>query len=108
MVAMNVVLAAINVWFIAKLQRERHDEAAFEVLRVGADDDYLRHVFTTHGDDIRRFQPDFTAPDPADHAFIVIRGDETVGVVVVASDGDVARVRLDYVMPKYRDFTYLP
>jgi hypothetical protein len=105
MVAMNVVLAAINLWFIAQLMRQRHDEAAFDVLRVGTDDDYLRHVLTTHGDDIRRFQPDFTGPDADDHAFIVIKGDETVGVVLVHADGDVARLVLDYVTPKYRDFT---
>jgi hypothetical protein len=105
MAAMNVVLAAINLWFITQLMRQRHDEAAFDVLRVGADDDYLRHVLTTHGDDIRRFQPDFRGSDADDHAFIVIKGDETVGVVLVHADGDVARLVLDYVTPKYRDFT---
>lgn len=106
MVAMNVVLAAINIWFIVQLQRQRHDEAVFDVLRVGTGDDYLRHVLTTHGEDIHRFQPDFElSPDPHDLAFIVVRGDETVGVVLVHGDGDVARVVLDYVTPKYRDFT---
>jgi hypothetical protein len=105
MAAMNVVLAAINVWFILKLLRQRHDQAAFDVLRVGTGDDYLRHVLTTHGDDVRRFQPDFAGLDPEDHAFIVIKGDETVGVVLVHGDGDVARVVLDYVTPRYRDFT---
>ena len=105
MAAQNVVLAAINVYFLANLLRERHDEAAFEVLQVGAGDDYLRHVLDVHRDDIVRHQPDFTAPQPGDRVFIVIKGDETVGVVVIASQGDVAQVRLDYVTPRYRDFT---
>lgn len=105
MFAMNIVLACINLWFIAQLLRQRHDEAAFEVLRVGTGDDYLRHVLATHGDDIRRYQPDFTEPQPDEGAFIVIKGDETVGVVVLARDGATARIRLDYVTPKYRDFT---
>jgi hypothetical protein len=105
MVAMNIVLASINLCFITRLLRDRHDEAAFEVLRVGTDDDYLRHVLGTHRDDILRFQPDFTEPHPDEGAFIVIKGDETVGVVVLARDGDIARIRLDYVTPKYRDFT---
>ena len=52
MVGMNIVLAAINVWFIVKLLGERHDEAAFEVLGVGLHDDYLRHVLRIHEDDI--------------------------------------------------------
>lgn len=107
MVAMNAVLAAINLWFIARLVRERHDHAVFEVLEVGVHDEYLRHVLRVHGGDILRFQPDFVwDPDPdRDHAFIVMRGDETVGVVILTTDGDVARIRLDYVTPRFRDFT---
>ena len=107
MVAMNVVLAAINLWFIVRMLGERHDEAVFEVLEVGPRDDYLRHVLRTHRDDILRFQPDFVwEPGTAtDHAFIVIRGDETVGVVALRAEGDVARIRLDYVTRRYRDLT---
>ncbi|CAA9405345.1 MAG: hypothetical protein AVDCRST_MAG06-2480, partial [uncultured Nocardioides sp.] len=59
MVGMNTVLCVINVWFIAKLLRERHDEAAFEVLQVRPDDEYLRHTLRVHGADILAFQPDF-------------------------------------------------
>jgi hypothetical protein len=107
MVGMNIVLAVINVWFIVRLLDERHDEAVFEVLEVGADDAYLRHLLRIHGADILRFQPDF-AWDPADHdghAYIVLRGDEAVGVVLFRADGEVARVQLDYVTPRYRDFS---
>lgn len=108
MVGMNAVLTVINLWFIVKLVRERHDEAVFEVLGVGTTDDYLAHVLRVHGADIARYQPGFTADRArvdADLAFIVVRGDETVGVVLVRRDGDVARVTLDYVTPRYRDFT---
>lgn len=105
MVAMNAILAAINVWFIVKLLGEAHDTDAFDVLEVGTDDAYLAHVLRTHAGDIARFQPDWDGVRPDDHAFIVQHGDETVGVVVVSADGDVARIRLDYVTPKYRDFT---
>lgn len=107
MFAMNIVLAAINLVFIAKLLRERHDPAAFDVLQVGVRDDYLRHLLEVHATDIARHQPDFAwSPDPEqDLAFVVVLGDETVGVVLVHRDGDVARVRLDYVTRRFRDFT---
>ena len=49
MVAMNLVLCAINLWFIMRLVRERHDAAAYEVLEVQPDDEYLRHVLRVHG-----------------------------------------------------------
>jgi hypothetical protein len=107
MVGMNAVLAGINIWFLVRLLRDRHDENAFEVLEVGRDDAYLHHLLDVHAADIRRFQPSSTwAPvTDRDHAFLVLRGDETVGVVLIDADGDVARVRLDYVTRRYRDFT---
>ena len=107
MVGMNAVLAAINVWFIVKLLRERHDDAVFTVVEVGPADEYLRHVLRVHGTDILRFQPDLVW-DPSSergHAFVVLKDDETVGVVLVEADGTVARVQLDYVTPRYRDFS---
>ncbi|WP_246210114.1 hypothetical protein [Nocardioides piscis] len=76
MVGMNIVLSAINVWFIAQALRERHDDAVFEVLRVRSDDEYLRHVLRVHGADILRFNPDFVHDpwDEAQAAFLVQRG----------------------------------
>jgi hypothetical protein len=108
MVAMNVALTAINAWHIRALVRSRHDQAAYEVLEVGPQDEYLRHVLRVHEADIRRYQPDFLW-DPAasgNAAFLVQRADETVGVVLVHDAGDgVARVVLDYVTPRFRDFS---
>ncbi|MDR7253776.1 hypothetical protein J2X46_002766 [Nocardioides sp. BE266] len=106
MVGMNTVLVAINAWFIVKMLRERHDEKAFEVLQVSATDEYLRHVLRVHGEDILRFNPDFVH-DPGDthDAFLVQKGDETVGVVLLREDGETANVLLDYVTPRYRDFS---
>lgn len=108
MVALNVTLAVINVWFIVSLTRHRHDDASYDVLEVGADDAYLRHVLHVHDKDIRTFFPeaalDATADDRA--AFLVQRGDETVGVVILRDlGGGVAQVELDYVTPRFRDFT---
>ena len=108
MVAMNVALAGINLWFIRKLLAERHSDVAFEVLEVGPFDEYLRHTLSVHARDIERFQPGFvwnpTAPGRS--AYLVQRGDETVGVVLVRDAGDgVAQVELDYVTPRFRDFS---
>ena len=109
MVAMNVVLSAINIWFLVKLLRDRHDEAAFEVLEVRPDDAYLGYVLRRNATDIGRFQPDFDpatlVPDDNRTAYLVQKGDETVGVVLLHADGDTAHVLLDYVTPRYRDFS---
>jgi hypothetical protein len=108
MVAMNVVLSAINIWFIRKLLTDRHDDRVYEVLEVGPTDEYLRHVLRVHSDDILKHQPDLVW-DGAAHgrsAYLVQRGDETVGVVLVRDEGDgTAQIELDYVTPRFRDFT---
>ena len=107
MVAMNAVLALINTVKIAQLLRQQHDEAIFEVIEVRPQSKYLQHILGNHRDDIARFQPglDWQPDRPDSHAFVVVKRDETVGVVLLRADGDVAHVQLDYVTPRYRDFS---
>ena len=108
MVAMNLALCVINLWHVHKLVGTRHDAESYEVLEVGPSDDYLRHVLRVHEADILTFQPDLVwdGAAPGSLAFLVQRGDETVGLVLVRDEGDgVARVQLDYVTPRYRDFS---
>ena len=68
MVAMNAALAAINVWFIIKLRRERHSTSAFEVLDVPASDTYLGHetagvvVVRDRGDGVAHVELDYVTP----------------------------------------------
>ena len=108
MVAMNVALCGINLWHIRHLVATRHDAATYEVLAVGPQDEYLRHVLRVHQADILKYQPDFVWDSAVERnlAFLVQRGDETVGVVLVRDEGDgVARVVLDYVTQRFRDFS---
>lgn len=107
MVGMNIVLVGINAWFIARMIGERHDESVFDVLEVSPADEYLRHVLRVHGSDILRFNPGFVhdSGDEDQEAFLVQKGDETVGVIILRVEGDDARVLLDYVTPRFRDFS---
>ena len=105
MVGMNLATTAINVWFIVRMLRERHDEAAFEVLQVGPQEAYFQHFLEVHGRDIARFYPQWAGTEPDDLAYQVEKGDETVGIVLIRPEGDVAQVLLDYVTPRYRDFS---
>jgi len=108
MVAMNVSLAAINLWFLRKLLASRHDEKSFEVLEVGSNDEYLRHVLRVHHADILKHQPDLVwdGAAPGRRAFLIQKGDETVGVVLAREEPTgVLQVELDYVTQRFRDFT---
>ena len=105
MVGLNVVLAGVNAWHLVRGMRERHDDRAYEILQVDGDDSYLRHVLRVHEADIRRFTPDFVHdPFAKDDAYLVLTGDETVGVTIVRAEPDgIGQVLLDYVTPRYRD-----
>lgn len=108
MVAMNVAIVAINVWHLTRLVRTRHDPASYAVVEVRPDDGYLDHVLSHHASDIVRFNPGFAwdGARPGALAFLVLRDGETVGAVLAHDAGDgVAEVVLDYVSPRFRDFT---
>ncbi|MGW0507288.1 hypothetical protein [Micromonospora sp. NPDC003241] len=107
MVGLNVVLAVINVWYLRGLLTTRHDEQTYQVVEVGADDAFLAHTLRVHAADIARFNPGFhPGRVTARAAFLVVRADEVVGVVLARDVGDgVAQIDLDYVTPAFRDFT---
>ncbi len=107
MVGLNVVLAGINLWYLAGMLATRHDERRYEAVRVGTDDDFLAYVLRTHAADIARYNPGFSwVPGPDRSAYLVLRGDDLVGVVLVrAVDATTAQVELDYVTAPYRDLT---
>jgi hypothetical protein len=112
--AMNAVIAVIDIYWLRKLVGERHDPTAYSVVEVGPGDAYLGHVIGVHLDDIHTFQPSYAVPssdsplegDGRRWAFLVQRAEETVGAVVVRDVGlGTAVVELDYVTPRFRDFT---
>ena len=108
MVAMNVAIIAINVMQIVRLRSATHAEG-YALLEVDPADEYLRHVLRVHETPIRDVYPGFVHDPaaPGTSAFLILRGDETAGVLLL-TDGDQpgeAQVVLDYVLPRYRDFT---
>ena len=105
--AMNAIIAVINVYWLVRLTRERHDQATYEVVEVASDDAYLRRVLSVHADAIAATHPDFRPDAVSEHfAWLVVRGDETVGVVIVGQpEAGMGVVELDWVSPRFRDFT---
>lgn len=109
MVGMNIVLSAINIYFIAKMLRQRHDSRVYEAVRMSVDEPFLAALIARHRADIDAFNPGLPA-DPvagAEHAFVVSTSDEIVGLVLtrVGAEAGEQQVIIDYVLPAYRDFT---
>lgn len=104
MVALNAVLALIQVVHLIGIARRRHDPAAYSVVRARPEDDVVTSLIARHRDDVDRFTP--RGIDDATMAFVVMSADTVIGAVLAheAEDG-VAVVDMDWVAPAYRDFT---
>ncbi|MFW7414889.1 hypothetical protein [Demequina sp. SO4-18] len=110
---MNLAITVIDIYWLRRLYRESHDEAIYQVLAVDADNAFLHRVLEEHAQDVQEHAPNFaidgdTGTDAGGtrHTFLVVRGDEAVGVVVVRDLGDgVGLVELDWVKERFRDFT---
>ena len=107
MVAMNVVLTAINVFYIVRLLRTRHDPETFDVVEISPREGYVKYLLERFAVDIQRFHPGFSNDSArADHGFLVLQGAETVGLVLARDAGDAtAQIDLDYVVPRYQGFS---
>ena len=103
--AVNGFIVAVNIVYLLKMRPGRSE--AFELMAIRRpDNSYLRRFLEFHGEDIRRFFPDFDLDrlDDPRIAFI-LRDISPVGIVICEQTGDEAlRVRLDYVIPSHRDF----
>jgi hypothetical protein len=116
MVAMNAAIVGINAFHLLRLVRTRDDERTYEVVAVDPRSEHLAHLLRVHASDVERHNPGFDLHEVLAReeppglcrvaSFLVMRRDETVGVVVLCDGGDgVARVELDYVTPRFRDFS---
>lgn len=105
--AMNGIIAVIDIYWMVRLKREsRLTSQAYELVQVNHDDAFLSHFLKIHGEDARQHYPHFDPAQPSRATVLVMRGDETVGVVVVSDTTDgTARISLDYVTPRFRDFS---
>ena len=101
----NVVAAAIHLYYLRKLVRRKHE--IFTILRLRPDGRYLRYFLDFYKDDIAsRYQPDFVyEPAPDTIAVFMLRDMVPAGLLVARLHGDSSfEVLLDYVIPQYRDF----
>lgn len=101
----NVVAAAIHLYYLRKLVRFK--EEVFSVLRVRAESNYLAYFLEFYKDEIaRRNQPDFVyEPAPDTFAVFLLRDMVPAGLFVARRHDDrTLEVQLDFVIPQYRDF----
>ncbi|MBU1227743.1 MAG: hypothetical protein KJ698_11115 [Actinobacteria bacterium] len=98
----NVIAALIHLWRLRGLLAV---EEWFELLHVASTSDYLAYFCKFYEEDIRAFIPGYTY-EPSDEqvAVFVLRNMVPAGVFIGMPGNGEMEVRLDYVIPRYRDF----
>jgi len=99
---MNLMIAGINIYYLIGLFRRKE---LFTIMPTQKDDSYLRYFLDFYRKDIGRFNPDFDFRIGAEEvSFYVLRDMVTAGLFVgTVKDDGTMRIRLDYVVPAYRD-----
>lgn len=105
MAGLNTVLALIQVYHLLKLWRTRHDPTSYHVVAAQPDSELIAHLLERHSADIARFFPHFGQPTNSTHAFVVFAGDTVAGFMIATKQDNIAHLDVDFVIPKYRDFT---
>ncbi len=99
----NAFIILINLYYLREMFTKQE---YFSPLEVSIGSDYLRRFLQFYGADIEQFNPGFAFdPQPDDLVFFVLRDMVPAGLFIAtpASDG-LLQVRLDFVIPGYRDY----
>lgn len=98
----NVFIVFINLYYLRGMLRT---EEFFRLLEVRPDSDYLRYFLSFYAKEIRRFFPEFSPPAAERQvSLFVLRDLVPAGLLLGEVQGSTLRVRLDFVIPQYRDF----
>ncbi len=103
--AVNLIASVIHLWYLRKLVRRK--EEIFRVLPVSPDSRYLQDFLDFYRDEIQgHYQPEFDyVPSPDLSTAFVLRDMVPAGLLIGESrDDDTFEVKLDFVIPQYRDF----
>lgn len=99
----NSLLLAINLYFLIKIYWRQE---SFELVEFNSSDQLIHRFLTFYNNDIQNYFPDFKLENkPNELQFVVLR-DLVIANIFVASlsnDGN-AEVKINYTVPKYRDF----
>jgi hypothetical protein len=101
----NATIVLVHAYHLRRLLRDRAADEYFEVVRWPISGVYLPRFLAYHRDDIARSQPSFDGLRDDHLAWVILRDASPVGVVLLRHDGSgTARIDLDYVVPRHRDF----
>jgi GNAT superfamily N-acetyltransferase len=101
--AVNTFIVGVNIYYLYRIFGTKE---FFRVLETGARSEFLEYFLELNRADIDRNIPEFTGRvREGDLSFFILRGAVPAGLVIGEPKPDgTLDIRLDYVLPGYRDF----
>jgi len=99
---LNGLILCIDLYYLYQMWRQKD---FFTFMEVKPTSDYLRTFVEFYRDDISSIIPNYIyhVEDPL-ICFFILRNMVPAGLFIAKIEGDQAHVKLDYVIPNYRDF----
>ena len=98
----NALLLGINVFYLFRIYKRTED---FELVTFGANDPLIEKFLAFYKDDIKAYFPQFDTVDLQNEIrFLVVRDMNIANLFVAELKEGIAEVKLNYTIPKYRDF----
>ncbi|MBQ7564914.1 MAG: YgjV family protein [Lachnospiraceae bacterium] len=101
---LNACLVVINLYRLYEMEKiKRH----FLMVEESTEKGVLTVLLARFEEDIRKFFPDFKKEQLSEcnKAFLVLCDGQPAGVLLGKSEGEELRIRLDYSLPAYRDYS---
>jgi hypothetical protein len=99
----NGVLLLINLFYLVKIYRTQEN---FDMVECQAGGQMIAKFIQFHRTDVKNYFPDFNAAEAGyDISFVVLRDMVIANLFVAQNSGDGdAEVKINYTVPKYRDY----
>lgn len=99
---LNGLIVCIDLYYLFEMWRQKD---FFTFMEVKPTSDYLRTFVNFYKDDISSIIPNYVHQvDESLVCFFILRNMVPAGVFIAKVQGEEALVKLDYVIPNYRDF----
>ncbi|MBQ8035499.1 MAG: hypothetical protein IJ268_00750 [Proteobacteria bacterium] len=98
---MNFIIAILDIYQLHKMHKFNE---AFDLMPASVDGAYFKWFVERYRDELKTFDESMTF-DNAQHVLYYVRDNEVAGVLAYdTKENGEADVRIDFVIPKYRDF----
>jgi hypothetical protein len=99
-VVLNLGIVFINLYYLYKYYASKE---RFDLVMAEIDSELFEYFLRTHREEIEKIVP-IPLLKQCQKALYMLRNDEIAGILVGDRYGDILDIKLDYVIPKYRDF----